>query len=80
MVSAVRPIPITASRIVEEIAVKILITEDDTGIAPANCRFHAIDEDTYDGAEDSRNRSQIGWGATRIAAIRDLLDLLDDKD
>jgi len=58
---------------------KIVITEDSTGIAPADYRFTAYDDDTYDGAEDSRTRNQIGHGATRIAAIRDLLDLLDEE-
>ena len=57
---------------------KISVREDNTGFAPADSRFTAIDDDTYDGAPDSRNRNMIGFGATRIAAIRDLLEKLDD--
>jgi len=57
---------------------KIVVTEDNTGLAPANYRFTAYDDETFDGAEDSSTRNQVGHGATRIAAIRNLLDLLDD--
>lgn len=41
--------------------------------------WSAIDRNTYDGAEDSANRHQIGWGATEQAAIIDLLDQLGDE-
>jgi hypothetical protein len=54
----------------------IVTEEDSTGYAPRHCRFTAIDADSYDGAEDSRNRSTIGYGATPAAAIADLLELL----
>ena len=37
----------------------------------------AIDDDTYDGAEDSRTRSQIGMGKTEAAAIADLMEILE---
>lgn len=40
----------------------------------------AIDEDTYDGAPDSNNRHQIGYGRTRNAAIEDLMGILADED
>lgn len=40
--------------------------------------WSAIDEDTYDGAEDSRTRGHIGRGATEAEAIADLLDLLEE--
>ena len=54
-------------------------TEADlTGHAPRDCRYSAIDSDTYDGAEDSRTRSCIGYGATPEAAMADLLTLLTD--
>jgi hypothetical protein len=38
----------------------------------------AIDRDTYDGAEDSRTRNQIGIGKTEAAAIADLMELIED--
>lgn len=34
--------------------------------------WSAIDSDTYDGAPDSPNRNQIGYGATEQEAIEDL--------
>jgi hypothetical protein len=37
----------------------------------------AIDLDTYDGADDSRRRHQIGLGATEEAAIADLMEILE---
>jgi hypothetical protein len=40
--------------------------------------WSAIDDDTYDGAEDSSNRSHIGYGRTEAEAIADLLRLLDE--
>lgn len=40
--------------------------------------WSAIDRNTYDGAEDSANRHQIGWGRTEQEAIADLLEQLDD--
>jgi hypothetical protein len=38
--------------------------------------WNAIDDDTYDGAPDSGNRNQIGYGATEEEAIADLLEQL----
>lgn len=35
--------------------------------------WSAVDDSTYDGAPDSGNRSKVGYGATRGAAIADLL-------
>ena len=40
--------------------------------------WSAIDDDTYDGAEDSSNRNHIGYGRTEAEAIADLLRLLDE--
>jgi hypothetical protein len=40
--------------------------------------WSAIDSDTYDGAEDSGNRHQIGWGETEQQAIDDLLEKLSE--
>jgi hypothetical protein len=54
--------------------------EDTTGYAPRDCRYSAIDSDTYDGAEDSRNRSTVGYGATPAAAIADLLEIIADDE
>lgn len=36
----------------------------------------AIDDSTYDGAEDSSTRNQIGFGATEADALADLHDKL----
>ena len=57
---------------------RIEVEEDVSGFAPPECRWHAIDTETWDGAADSKTRHQVGYGATRIAAIRDLLDKLDE--
>lgn len=57
----------------------IQVYEDNTGYAPKSCRYHAIDADSYDGAEDSKNRSTIGYGATREAAIQDLIEIMLDE-
>jgi hypothetical protein len=42
----------------------IVVTEDTSGWAPRDCRFTAVDDDTWDGAEDGRNRGMVGYGAT----------------
>ena len=57
---------------------KIVTEADTTGHAPRDCRYSAVDADTYDGAEDSRTRSTVGYGATPAAAIADLMALLTD--
>lgn len=38
----------------------------------------AVDDNTYDGAPDSGNRHQVGYGATEAEAIADLLEQLDE--
>lgn len=40
--------------------------------------WSAIDRDTYDGAEDSANRHQVGYGCTEAEAVADLLMILGD--
>ena len=55
------------------------VEADTTGHAPRDCRYSAIDSDTYDGAEDSRTRATIGYGATPEAAVADLMALLADE-
>ena len=57
---------------------KIVVHEDLTGFAPADMRFYAIDDDTYDGAEDSSNRNHVGFGRTEAEASAELLRLLDE--
>ena len=49
---------------------RIVVHEDNTGFAPADMRFTAIDDDTYDGTEDSSNRNHIGYGRTDAEASR----------
>lgn len=39
----------------------------------------AIDDDSYDGAEDSLTRHQIGFGHTEEEAINELLEKLDEE-
>ena len=41
--------------------------------------WSAIDEDTYDGAEDSGNRGQVGYGRTEQEAIADLMVILEHE-
>ena len=56
-----------------------IVTEaDTTGYAPRDCRYSAVDSDTYDGAPDSRTRSTVGYGSTPAAAVADLMALLAD--
>lgn len=40
--------------------------------------WSAIDDSTYDGAEDSANRHQVGYGATEQEAIADLLCQIEE--
>jgi hypothetical protein len=56
----------------------IQVEADTTGYAPRDCRYSAVDSDTWDGAPDSRTRSTVGYGATPAAAIADLMALLAD--
>lgn len=41
--------------------------------------WSAVDDDTYDGAEDSSTRGQIGYGATEADAIADLMEILEES-
>jgi hypothetical protein len=38
----------------------------------------AVDDDTYDGAPDSKTRNQIGYGRTEEEAIKNLLEILEE--
>lgn len=40
--------------------------------------WSAYDTDTYDGAPDSGNRHQVGYGRTEEEAVADLMELLAD--
>ena len=40
-------------------------------IPDRNYDWSVVDSDTYDGAEDSRNRHHIGYGRSKEAAIAD---------
>ena len=49
---------------------KIEAHEDNTGFAPRDSRYTAIDADSYDGALDAGALAQCtGWGATPEEAI-----------
>ncbi len=39
----------------------------------------AYDDDTYDGADDSSTRYDIGYGVTEQDAVNSLLRLLEEK-
>lgn len=39
--------------------------------------WSAIDEDTYDGAEDSGTRGHVAYGATELEAVKELMDILE---
>ena len=59
----------------------IIVRADDSGLAPWHSRYYAIDDDTYDGAEDSSNRHQVGRGASPDEAYAALCEiLLDDGE
>ena len=50
----------------------IRTAEDNTGFAPPDYRWHAWDDDTYDGPT-----CQMGFGTTEQDAISDLVDKTD---
>jgi hypothetical protein len=56
---------------------KIVAHEDTTGFAPRDCRWQAVDTDTYD-AEDNPRRGLIGFGRTEAEAIADLERILEE--
>lgn len=55
---------------------KIRTTFDFPPIPDRSFDWSAIDEETYDGAEDSGNRHQVGRGRTEQEAIDDLMAIL----
>jgi hypothetical protein len=46
-------------------------------LTPWGQEWHAVDDDTYDGAEDSR--SPMGWGRTEKQAIEDLKEKISER-
>ena len=52
---------------------KIRTTHDPKPIPDRQFDWSAIDESTYDGAEDSSERHMVGYGPTEAEAIEDLL-------
>ena len=57
-------------------AMNIVVEADTTRHGPARVPLQRPRRRHYDGAEDSRNRSTVGYGATPAAAIADLMALL----
>jgi hypothetical protein len=57
---------------------RILAYYDPPPIPVRNMDWRAIDVDAYDGAPDSKTRSQIGYGGSRQQAINELMDLLEE--
>lgn len=58
---------------------KIRTSYDPKPIPTSRFDWAAVDEDTYDGAPDSGNRNQIGYGASEAEAIADLMILLEEN-
>jgi hypothetical protein len=58
---------------------KMLVTYDPKPFPVRTYDWEAIDADTYDGAPDSPNRLQIGYGETREEAIAALEEILRDE-
>ena len=52
---------------------KIRTTLDPKPIPNRGFDWSAVDESTYDGAEDSEERHMVGYGPTEAEAIEDLL-------
>ncbi len=59
---------------------RIRTTYDPKPIPTTAYDWSAVDDDTYDGAPDSGNRNQIGYGSTEDAAIADLMCMLIDDE
>lgn len=56
---------------------KLRTTYDPKPIPIRHFDWSAIDDDTYDGSEDSKTRGQVGYGATEAEAVADLLEQLE---
>lgn len=55
---------------------KIVTNHDFPPIPDRRWDWSAIDSNTYDGADDSSNRNQVGHGATEQEAIDNLMEIL----
>lgn len=58
----------------------IVLSYDPPPIPFRGADWSACDWNSYDGAEDSGIRHQVGHGRTAEAALRDLLDILEDEE
>jgi hypothetical protein len=58
-------------------ATKIITHYDPPPIPDRRCDWSAVTDD-YDGAPDSSNRNQIGYGRTEQEAIDDLLERIEE--
>ena len=56
----------------------IIALPDLTGYAPHAERWHAFDDDTYDGAPDAGPQI-VGYGATAEEAIANYLQLVEEE-
>jgi hypothetical protein len=57
---------------------KIVTRYDPTPGPDRQFDWTALDDDTYDGAEDSKTRNEIGYGATEEEARADFLRLMEE--
>ncbi len=55
------------------------IRTSNTGAMDVEYAWSAVDDDTYDGTDDSANRNMIGYGKTEVEAIEDLMRLLQEE-
>ena len=58
---------------------KIRTTHDPKPIPDRSYDWTAIDDDTYDGADDSGERTMVGCGATEAEAVEDLMRLKQER-
>ena len=59
---------------------EVVLSFDYPPIPVRDFDWSAVDWNTYDGAEDSGNRHQVGRGRTAEAALVDLLDILEGDE
>lgn len=59
-----------------------IVTEYDPPPIPraSQWAWSAIDQETYDGADDSKLRHKVGHGATEEEAIADLMEQLEELE
>jgi len=59
---------------------EIVLSFDPKPIPSRNFDWSATDWNTYDGAPDSGNAHQVGYGRTAEAALAGLLDILEEDE